>query len=112
MSATPALIPDLLSDYGAKTRTVLNEYLPKTEPREHLYDLVADYPGRGGKMMRPSICIAAARADMPTYHERCLFEDNGRAAIRQDTVLAIFEIIKSMASRPMVASRRTPTETR
>ena len=62
MSATPALIPSLLSDYGAKTRSVLNDYLPKSEPREHLYDLVADYPARGGKMMRPSICIATTKA--------------------------------------------------
>ena len=62
MSATPALIPSLLSDYGAKTRSVLNDYLPNGEPKEHLYDLVADYPGRGGKMMRPSICIATTKA--------------------------------------------------
>ena len=61
-------------------------------------------PG-GGTAEKPVglVHIAAARADMPTYHERCLFEDNGRASIRTATVLAIFEIIKSMASRPMVA---------
>jgi geranylgeranyl diphosphate synthase type II len=32
------------------------------EPRHYLYDLAADYPSRGGKMMRPSLCIATARA--------------------------------------------------
>ena len=62
MAATPALIPNLLSDYGTKTRSVLERYLPQSEPREHLYDLVADYPNRGGKMMRPSICIATTKA--------------------------------------------------
>jgi len=44
------------------TRAALQTYLPTREPRRHLYDLVADYPSRGGKMMRPSLCIATARA--------------------------------------------------
>ena len=56
------LIPDLLDEYGAATRAVLKSYLPNKEPRRYLYDLVADYPSRGGKMMRPSICIAVTRA--------------------------------------------------
>ncbi len=37
-------------------------YLPSAEPRRYLYDLVADYPSRGGRAMRPSLCIATARA--------------------------------------------------
>lgn len=44
------------------TRQAVKRYLPAREPRRHLYDLVTDYPSRGGKMMRPSICIANARA--------------------------------------------------
>jgi geranylgeranyl diphosphate synthase type II len=32
------------------------------EPRRYLYDLVADYPRRGGRAFRPSLCIATARA--------------------------------------------------
>jgi geranylgeranyl diphosphate synthase type II len=44
------------------TRSKLNDYLPSGKPRQHLYDLVADYPSRGGKMMRSSLCIATARA--------------------------------------------------
>jgi geranylgeranyl diphosphate synthase type II len=32
------------------------------EPRRYLYDLVADYPRRGGRGFRPSLCIATARA--------------------------------------------------
>jgi geranylgeranyl diphosphate synthase type II len=60
--AAPELVPSVLEEYGALTREALREYLPSWEPREHLYDLLADYPARGGKMMRPSLCIATARA--------------------------------------------------
>jgi geranylgeranyl diphosphate synthase type II len=59
---TSTLVPAILNEYGATTRAALRKYLPTHEPRRHLYDLVADYPLRGGKMMRPSLCIAAARA--------------------------------------------------
>jgi geranylgeranyl diphosphate synthase type II len=40
----------------------LFQYLPDAEPRRYLYDLVADYPRRGGRTFRPSLCIATARA--------------------------------------------------
>jgi geranylgeranyl diphosphate synthase type II len=59
---TSALVPSTLQEYGRITRDALKAYLPNTAPRRHLYDLLADYPGRGGKMMRPSLCIATARA--------------------------------------------------
>lgn len=52
----------MLQEYGALTRAALKDYLPSREPRRYLYDLLADYPQRGGKMMRPSLCIATARA--------------------------------------------------
>ncbi len=61
-AVTSGLIPEMLSEYGAITRATLQEYLPSRAPRRHLYDLLADYPQRGGKMMRPSLCIATARA--------------------------------------------------
>ncbi|MES1245493.1 MAG: polyprenyl synthetase family protein [Acidobacteriota bacterium] len=57
-----ALIQSVLEDYGALTRQALRRYLPTMEPRRYLYDLVCDYPRRGGKMMRPCLCIATARA--------------------------------------------------
>ncbi len=57
-----SLVPEVLKEYGGLTRGMLRRYLPTGEPRRHLYDLVADYPNRGGKMMRSSICIAATRA--------------------------------------------------
>lgn len=55
------LVPVMLREYGALTRSALAKYLPSKEPRKYLYDLLSDYPQRGGKMMRPSICVAAAR---------------------------------------------------
>ncbi len=58
----PGLVSQVLKEYGALTRQAVRRYLPEREPRRHLYDLVADYPNRGGKMMRPSLCIANARA--------------------------------------------------
>ena len=59
MLARPNLIPNVLRQYGAATREGLQRYLPTGLP--YLYDLLADYPSRGGKMMRPSLCIATAR---------------------------------------------------
>jgi geranylgeranyl diphosphate synthase type II len=61
VSAT-ALVPAVLREYGERTRVALCDYLRPREPRRHLYALVADYPQRGGRMLRPSLCIATARA--------------------------------------------------
>jgi geranylgeranyl diphosphate synthase, type II len=61
-AVTPTLVSATLQEYGGRTRAALRDYLPSREPRRHLYDLLADYPQRAGKMMRPSICIATARA--------------------------------------------------
>jgi geranylgeranyl diphosphate synthase, type II len=58
---TSSLVPAMLREYGDLTRAALATYLPSREPRRYLYDLLSDYPQRGGKMMRPSMCIAAAR---------------------------------------------------
>ena len=59
---TPSLVPDVMKEYGALTREALVRYLPTREPWRYLYDLLGDYPRRGGKMMRPSLCMATARA--------------------------------------------------
>ncbi len=61
-AVTPALVSATLREYGAITREALAAYLPRREPRRYLYDLLAEYPRRPGKMMRPSLCIATARA--------------------------------------------------
>ncbi len=57
-----SLVSSVLRDYGEATRALLFQYLPAAEPRRYLYDLVADYPRRGGRAFRPSLCIATARA--------------------------------------------------
>jgi geranylgeranyl diphosphate synthase type II len=56
------LVPAILKEYGDVTRVALCDYLGPREPQRHLYNLVADYPHRGGRMLRPSLCIATARA--------------------------------------------------
>ena len=56
------IVVEKLREYGAIVHDELQRYLPQREPRRFLYDLIADYPQRGGKMMRPSLCIATARA--------------------------------------------------
>jgi geranylgeranyl diphosphate synthase type II len=52
----------MLEEYGTLTRTTLKRYLPSGTPSRHLYNLLSDYPERGGKMMRSSLCLATARA--------------------------------------------------
>jgi geranylgeranyl diphosphate synthase, type II len=61
-TAEPGLVSSMLKEYGDATRALLFQYLPSAEPRRWLYDLVADYPSRGGRSFRPSLCIATARA--------------------------------------------------
>jgi geranylgeranyl diphosphate synthase, type II len=60
VSAGSSLVSEILHEYGEMTLAALHEYLPKREPRRYLYDLLTEYPLRGGKMMRPSLCIATA----------------------------------------------------
>jgi len=60
MEATE-LVPRVLDEYGAVTRVALARYLAPRSPERYLYRLVGDYPQRGGRMLRPSLCIATAR---------------------------------------------------
>lgn len=55
-------VSPVLEEYGAMTREVMADYLPKGQPDDYLYGPLADYPSRGGKMMRPGLCIATACA--------------------------------------------------
>jgi geranylgeranyl diphosphate synthase, type II len=56
------LVLEVLHEYGELTRARMQTYLPNYESNKYLYELLADYPQRGGKMLRPSLCIAMARA--------------------------------------------------
>jgi geranylgeranyl diphosphate synthase type II len=69
MDATPAsaLVRDVLEDYGAVAKARLREYLDRSGAAgrpgaRKLYELAADYPERGGRSMRASLCLASARA--------------------------------------------------
>ena len=57
-----SLIDDVLEDYGAMTRAAMEAYLRPGHPMADLYEPMADYPRRGGKMMRPAILMATASA--------------------------------------------------
>lgn len=59
------LVTDTLGSYAGVVSAEMGRYLTAGERpdlRRYLYDLVADYPRRWGKMMRPSICLATAQA--------------------------------------------------
>ena len=56
------IVEEMLSRYGTIARRALLATLPSKEPRRHLYDLVPDYPVRGGKMLRSSICLSTCCA--------------------------------------------------
>lgn len=58
-----------LEHYGPVVRGAVLEALPRKEPRGYLYDLVADYPRRGGRMLRPCLCLATARLFGATVEE-------------------------------------------
>jgi geranylgeranyl diphosphate synthase type II len=58
----PDLVAEVLQEYGAATRVMVERYFSANRRSPYLHDLVVDYPRRGGKMMRSSLCIAHARA--------------------------------------------------
>jgi geranylgeranyl diphosphate synthase type II len=62
VDSVDVLVKEVLQEYGELTRREVRRHLPRGEPAGYLYDLVADYPKRGGKMLRPCLCIAAAKA--------------------------------------------------
>lgn len=61
MEATQIVV-ELLAEYGALVDQALQSYLQRVRPLRRHYDAVADYPRRGGRRLRASLCIAAARA--------------------------------------------------
>lgn len=69
-AAAPALeggadpVVAMLDEYGVKARQRLREYLRDRGSGHlaYLYDLLRDYPSRGGRSLRPTLCMAAARA--------------------------------------------------
>lgn len=55
-------VEDKLDHYKELTLEALQPLFQPKEPRKYLYDLVPIYPKRGGKGLRPGLCIATCRA--------------------------------------------------
>jgi geranylgeranyl diphosphate synthase type II len=60
--AAADVVAEVLAEYGAAAKKAVEHYLRREKPARYLDELMADYPSRGGKLMRPCICIANARA--------------------------------------------------
>jgi geranylgeranyl diphosphate synthase, type II len=59
--ATPSIEADL-AGYAALTHEAMRLYLPDAAPHRHLWDVAGEYPQRGGKAIRPALCLATAVA--------------------------------------------------
>lgn len=55
-------LKSMLSEYSQTVLHGIKHFIPDKEPRQYLYDLMLDYPSRGGKGFRPALCIATCRA--------------------------------------------------
>jgi geranylgeranyl diphosphate synthase type II len=53
---------DLLAGYRQRASDEIERRLPRGEPREWLYEPLADYPRRTGKGLRAALCLAACAA--------------------------------------------------
>jgi geranylgeranyl diphosphate synthase type II len=51
-----------LARYAALTRDAMRRHLGKRAPDRYLYNLVRDYPSRGGKGIRPALLLATCQA--------------------------------------------------
>jgi len=56
------LVEETLEYYKKLALETLQPYFRPKEPRKYLYDLIPVYPNRGGKGLRPALCIATCRA--------------------------------------------------
>jgi geranylgeranyl diphosphate synthase type II len=55
------LVAEVLQEYGEAARAAVERYFAANADSPYLHDLMVDYPRRGGKMLRSSLCIAHAR---------------------------------------------------
>lgn len=65
----PSSFGQRLEAYGRMAREAMLAFIPDREPRRYLYDLIAEYPRRGGRGMRPALHIASARAHGATTEQ-------------------------------------------
>ena len=57
-----SVMKSMLSEYSLYALWGIKHFIPDKEPKKYLYDLIADYPNRGGKGFRPGLCIATCKA--------------------------------------------------
>lgn len=57
-----SVMKSMLAEYAGYTLQGIEQLIPDKEPKKYLYDLIGDYPNRGGKGFRPGLCIATCRA--------------------------------------------------
>jgi geranylgeranyl diphosphate synthase type II len=62
MESASLLVRDVLGEYGAVAQRAVRDYLNAAAEDDAVYRLASDYPMRGGRALRASFCIAAARA--------------------------------------------------
>ncbi|HZA75358.1 MAG TPA: polyprenyl synthetase family protein [Acidimicrobiales bacterium] len=63
MTATDlAEVEATLARYGELTRGAMQEFLADEDEAPYLTELLADYPGRGGKALRPALVLATCQA--------------------------------------------------
>ena len=55
-------VSEALQRYATSVMPILERAIPREDPDSYLYDLVRDYPRRGGKALRSSLCLAATGA--------------------------------------------------
>ncbi|MFO1326149.1 MAG: polyprenyl synthetase family protein [Rubrivivax sp.] len=68
-AAEHAQVDALLAEYGARLQQALSRRLAHSGERPYLDALMADYPRRGGKRLRPALCLAAAVATGATLDD-------------------------------------------
>lgn len=61
-ASTSERVRERLEEYGAAARARMREYLRERRSHHAFHELVADYPERGGRSLRASLCLATARA--------------------------------------------------
>ncbi|MGH3764598.1 MAG: polyprenyl synthetase family protein [Pseudonocardiaceae bacterium] len=55
-------LDEILGQYRQRAFAEIERHLPKGEPRQWLYEPLADYPRRAGKGLRAALCLAACSA--------------------------------------------------
>ena len=130
MKRAGRLVAAVLAEYGARTRAALEPYLQRE--RSELYSMAADYPGRGGRALRASLCIASARifgastddainsaVALELLHNAFLVHDDvedeseerrGHPTLHElhgvPTAVNVGDALTVMSLRPLIANRR------